>query len=133
MFAEKQNAKIKIQHQVTQEPISGTMSCACYAWMCNKIKVWYVSRKNITFCCFWYCYLCCALLTVQTATKLRYSCVKIIACDMAISHVMASRVCINIVVWTHFCTASEAQLVFCQAATTGMPSYTWLSQGYTDK
>ena len=71
-FFTARHTRICISTMYKSRKNPGTMSSAWYAWMCNKIKGWYVSRKYITFCCFWHCYLCCALLTVQTATKLRW-------------------------------------------------------------
>ena len=63
--------------QVLRESVSAT-SHMCCVWTCNEIEGSYdyhnstklhLYQKKVLVCCHWHCYLCCALIAIQTATS----------------------------------------------------------------
>ena len=68
--------------QVTRESVSGTTSHVRCVSTCNEIEGSYdkfiitivpsYTGKISLVCCCWHCCLCCALVTIQTTTNLRY-------------------------------------------------------------
>ena len=78
------HTRIRISTKVMQELVSGTTSHVHCIWTCNEIKgsydkslsPWYqatcIPEQISLVCCRWHCYLCCTLVTIQTATNSWY-------------------------------------------------------------